>query len=117
MSDDLAAQRIAENNARFRSANERIARVAGEQGLGESPIPFVCECSDPGCVQIVALTLDDYRGVRDHPRRFLHATGHEHSVAGVIETVEERDGWVLVEKIGRAGEVVENLAQGEEAGR
>ena len=110
MTEDVAARRIAENNDRFRSANERIARVAGEKGLGESPIPFVCECSDPGCVQLVSLTLGDYRRVRDNDRWFLHARGHEHSVAGAIRPVEENDGWVLVEKIGLAGEVVEKLA-------
>lgn len=112
MVDEISARRIAENNARFRAANERIARAADEHGLLDAPIPFVCECSDPSCVQLVSLPLEAYRRVRGNGRWFLHAAGHERELPGTIRPVEEYEGWVLVEKIGFAGDVAAELADG-----
>ena len=111
--DDLTARRIAENNSRFREANERIAAVAVEQGLVDLPVPFVCECSDESCAQLVRMPLDEYRHVRTNPRWFLHVTGHEQHVPGAVQLVDDRDGYAIVEKVGHAGEVASQLARRE----
>jgi hypothetical protein len=44
---DPVAKRVAENEARFREANEEINALAERADLPR--IPFVCECADLGC--------------------------------------------------------------------
>lgn len=53
------------------------------------------------------LTLDEYEDVRANPVRFFTTPGHEDSseAAGAAHVVEERDGYVVVDKIGVAGDV------------
>lgn len=112
MSDD-GAEKVARNNALFRDANERIESAATDAGLGgnDRPVPFICECSDRDCTSIIHLTLDAYRRVRSNPRWFVHAPRHEESRDGLVRALERHDGYVLVEKIGRAGEITEALAE------
>jgi hypothetical protein len=72
-------------------------------------VPFLCECADERCTEIVRLSLDCYEKVRSHPRRFFNALGHQRlSVsAGAAVVVEELPGYVVVDKIDLAGEVAE----------
>jgi hypothetical protein len=104
--DALTKARIAENQATFREANERIESTADAVHL-ETDVPFICECADPGCTQIVPLSLEAYEEIRRHPRRFFNAPGHEgisvDNDAGMV--VAHEDGYVLVDKVGIAGEV------------
>jgi hypothetical protein len=46
--------------------------------------------------------------VRSSPRRFVVLRGH--IVPGVEEVVSENDGYVVVEKLGAAGELAAQLA-------
>jgi hypothetical protein len=104
--EDLTQVRIAENQSAFRVANERIEAAASNLGLAE-PVPFICECADRECTEIVRLTFDGYEDVRQYPRRFFNAPGHEAlSVgAGAGVVVDRHDGYVVVEKIDLAGEI------------
>ena len=102
--DGLREERIARNNATFRDANEHIGAAAGVYGI-DSPVPFICECADARCSEIVRLTLEQYEEVRADSRRFLNVPGHEDAA----EIVEKRDGYVIVEKLGRAGDIVDAL--------
>lgn len=104
-----SAERIARNDAIFRDANEDIAAVAEEQ-YAEGRLPFVCECAEPTCREIVRLTLDDYREIRSDPRVFVNAVGHEETSMGSGEVIADRDGHVVIRKVGRAGEVAAELA-------
>jgi hypothetical protein len=109
--DDVTAEKIARNNSVFRDANEQIADAAVEHGLGdERTIPMICECSKPRCTELIRITLDDYRRVREDPRRFVHAHGHEPEIAGAVRTVEHHDDYIVVEKVGHAGQVASELA-------
>ena len=114
--DRLMEERIAKNDAAFREANERIRAAAEEHAADGMRIPFICECADPTCKEIVRLWPDEYREVRSHPRRFLNAPGHQAAAMGAGTVVAERDGWVMVEKQGHAGEVAEALADDPAAG-
>ena len=105
--DGLTEERIARNNTTFRDANEHISAAAGVYGI-DSPVPFICECADARCSEIVRLTLEEYEEIRAHSRHFLHVPGHE-DAAGAAQVVARRDGYVIVEKLGRAGEIVEAL--------
>ena len=103
---DLTEARMAENQSTFREANERIEAAADDMGLFE-PVPFICECAARDCTAIVRLTLTDYEDVRSNPRRFFNVPGHEAlSVeAGAAVVVETTPGYVLVDKVGVAGEI------------
>jgi hypothetical protein len=105
---DLTQERIALNQVRFREANEQIELTADSMGL-VGPVPFICECADNSCVEIVRLSMEDYEDVRLDPRLFFCAPGHEaiavESGAGVVTRREDRH--VLVEKVGLAGNIAE----------
>jgi hypothetical protein len=101
-------RRIARNEAAFRKANEDISTTAEALGV-DMPVPLICECADPSCKEIIKLRLEDYAEVRAHPRRFLNAPGHHVAAHGVADVVAEREGYVIVEKRGYAGEVAERL--------
>jgi hypothetical protein len=106
--DGLSEERIARNNATFRDANEHIGVAAGVFGI-DSPVPFICECADARCSEIVRLTLEQYEEVRADSRHFLKVPGHEDAAEGTARIVAERDGYVIVEKVGLAGDIAEAL--------
>ena len=95
-----SAQRAAENESLFRRINERVEVLSGDLDT----LTLVCECADPACVERLAgVSRAQYEAVRSHPDRFFVARGHHR---GQFETlVEERRGYVVVEKSGEAGEV------------
>jgi hypothetical protein len=103
--DDHTLIRIAENQSRFREANEQI-EVAAERMTLLGPIPFICECPREDCMELVQMNLDAYEEVRQHPQRFFTAAGHQDvSIeAGAGMLVAQREGYVVVDKIGIAGE-------------
>ena len=102
----MNAERVAKNDAVFRRANEQIERAAETYDV--EPAPFLCECADERCTEIVRLTLEEYEAVRSHPRRFLHAPGHESS-GEHVRVVANRGNYLVVEKVGKAGEIAEEL--------
>jgi hypothetical protein len=104
-----SARRVARNDATFREANERIRDAATAQGLLTEAIPFLCECAEERCTAVVRLTLDEYQHVRSDSRWFLNAEGHEAAAGPHGRVVEEQGAYVVVEKIGAAGEIVDAL--------
>ena len=48
---------------------------ADEDGKGERHA-FACECSDPSCCELVAITLDERNFVRRVPNRRVVMVGH-----------------------------------------
>lgn len=109
--DDETAEKIARNNALFREANDQIESAAAEYGVdANQPVPFICECSDRQCVEIISMTLGEYRRVRTNPRWFAHAVDHERQVEDAVEPVEDHPGYLLIEKINHAGRVADQLA-------
>ena len=105
----MSAERIARNDAIFREANDGIGDVAAEYGM-TGLIPFVCECADPNCRELVRLALEEYQSIRRDPRLFVNAVGHQQAAQGWAEVVAQTDGHVVVEKLGEAGAVAEELA-------
>lgn len=108
--DDLTKIRIARNQSRFREANEKIDATARDLEL-EGEVPFICECPDGTCLEIVPLTLAAYDDVRRHPRRFFTAFGHEAASvgSGAGTLVASENGYMLVDKVGIAGDVAAEL--------
>jgi hypothetical protein len=108
MQTDMTQERIALNQSTFREANERIEAAADKMAL-LGPVPFICECPERRCMEIVRLTLDAYEAVRQHSRRFFSAPGHHQLAvaAGAAVVIEQTAGYVIAEKVGEAGEVAE----------
>jgi hypothetical protein len=106
--EDRNAERVAQNDATFRDANEQISRRADAYGL-DGLIPFICECAEESCTTIVPLSLDEYEDVRTDSTHFLNAPGHHVAAQGHARVVEDHGRYVVAEKIGRAGEIVREL--------
>src|SRR5215216_4482637 len=105
---DTTAERIARNDAAFRAANEQIRDRAEEHGQ-PGRIPFLCECAREDCTEIVWLTPQAYEEIRASPRCFFNAPGHDRHGGDAVEVVREEEAYVVVQKRGRAGEIVEEL--------
>jgi hypothetical protein len=105
---DMTEERIAKNDAAFRDANEKIRDRAAEEGIADR-IPFLCECAREDCTEIVWLAAAEYESIRSSPRCFFKAPGHDRYAGRAVRVVREEDGYIVVEKQGRAGEVVEEL--------
>jgi hypothetical protein len=106
----MTQERIGLNQATFREANERIEAAADTMAL-VGPVPFICECPQRSCVEIVQLTFDAYAAVRQHPRRFFSSPGHQRIAvdAGAAVVIDEFPGYTVAEKVGEAGRIAEEL--------
>jgi hypothetical protein len=104
----FSAERIGRNDAIFRKANEGISEVA-EAAEFPHRVPFICECADPDCREMVLMTLQEYAAVRQDPTTFVNVPGHEASGQGWARVVETHDTYVVVAKIGPAAEIAEQL--------
>ena len=92
----IEIERRAQNQVTFRRANDDIAQ-ARERLAIDGATPYVCECGDAECRELVRLSTEEYEGVRAHPARFFILPGH---AAVSAEVVSRRDGYVVVEKKG-----------------
>ena len=104
--DHRPQERAARTEALFRETNEAIERGLWP-GNYSSAVRFRCECSQIDCHTILQLTLDEYENVRDNPRRFVIADGHQTPEAEVV--VERHDDYLVVEKVGVSGAEAERL--------
>ena len=100
------AERQGRNESLLREVNERIAELNQTFQI-EGRSEFLCECSREECKEPVSISLDEYEAVRRKSTRFFVIPGHED---GSVERVIERnDRYVVVEKIGEAGEEADDL--------
>jgi hypothetical protein len=105
---DYRAYRYAENEARFRAANERIEdRVAAVVDSPDTRVPFLCECSDVDCAARITLTLAEYERVRSDPTWFVVGLDHERTEVDAV--LERHETYLLVCKRGQAGAVAAAL--------
>lgn len=101
---DITDQRNARNEAIFREINEGIrrGRWPGEE---DSISSFRCECASLGCTEMLAVSFREYERVRENPRRFIVAPGHE--LLNVEVVVEKQPTYLVVQKVGEAGATAE----------
>jgi hypothetical protein len=102
--NEAAERRKAKNEAIFREANEKIREARVELIETQGPTPFLCECSDTDCREVVLLDLLDYEFARADAKRFVIAAGHSTDGADVVRA---GSGYAIVTKDGAAGEVTE----------
>jgi hypothetical protein len=96
-------ERAARNEVMFREANEKIS-AKGEDLDFVGKIPFLCECEEPRCTEVLRLEPDEYERARSNPRYFVLSPGHETRDA---QPVESNDRFTIVEKSGLSGEIAE----------
>ena len=99
-----SVEQAAKNEATFRSVNERLQEKADELELGDRQTPFLCECEEERCTEVLLLRHSDYEEVRAHPRRFIVAPGHQN---GDDQLIRDDAGFAVIEKHGKEGELVE----------
>jgi hypothetical protein len=104
MSQQAPEERMAENEAIFRDANERIEGRARELEF-QHPVPFLCECDDAQCRALLRLPLAEYEAVRSEPTHFLIAPEHEAVVRDSGRIVRRGDVYLVAEKTGRSDEM------------
>ncbi len=109
MSADVE-QRLARNESRFREINERIEPSNAAHHWVNPPFPdWVCECAQTNCTVAVRLAVTEYEAVRSNPAHFLVAPSDEHVDHDVEQLVDRYERYWVVEKIGLAGKVSEDL--------
>jgi hypothetical protein len=106
--------RLARNEVMFRAINERIRELAVRFSEGDAePMAFVCECADETCVERIRLTTTQYDDIRGILARFVVVPGHE--ATPLVERVVYRsDDFVIVRKVGLAGDLARELSGTEE---
>jgi hypothetical protein len=87
--------RIEENEKLFREVNERVEQM--QDSLQAAEPQWICECGDETCIEKLTVPLDAYHGVRAHDDWFLIKHGHE--TLEVETVVDQREGYVVVEKL------------------
>ena len=63
--DQARALKLAMNQSVFWGANERLRRAAASHRFEtEQRVPFVCECADERCREIVMVSIEEYEHIR-----------------------------------------------------
>src|SRR5215207_10643900 len=96
-------ERLARNEAMFRSVNERVEEVV-QPGPTEA-IDFLCECGDAECVEKISLTREEYESVRADSAQFAVVAGHE--IPTIENVVVQADRFLVVRKHPEEAEIAQ----------
>lgn len=98
----LREQQMAENETRFRVANETLLEKWHDMDFRESQeLLFLCECGYMECKEIIRLTIAEYEGVRSDPNTFALVPGHDDRPTEQVITesvVVKNDRFAVVRK-------------------
>ncbi|MDQ3380817.1 MAG: hypothetical protein M3546_10955 [Actinomycetota bacterium] len=112
MSNDVSElkERAGRNESRYRSLNERMEPHNAVHVWVDPPMPdWICECASTECMKPVRLTLAEYEAIRAEATHFLVVPNDDHLSLAVERVVQRNDRYWIVEKIGEAAEVSEEL--------
>lgn len=93
---DERARRIGENEAVYRTINERIEALNESFGTLAESMTIVCECGELSCAQQIELDPGTYERVRSDPTLFVAVPGHE--IEDVEDVVERTERYVILRK-------------------
>jgi hypothetical protein len=96
-------ERVARNEALFQEVNRQIEKLEETLGRRET-LAILCECSKKHCLDGVEVEPAVYQRVRSNPLLFFLVPGHED--LEVERIVERTPRFLVVEKIGGAGDAV-----------
>jgi hypothetical protein len=94
-----AADELTRRQILFREVNERVLEVIDSDTPEIETIDFLCECSSDDCIEVIALTNEEYEAVRSSGTRFAVVPGHETSDAEKV--VFRGDHFIAIEKTAR----------------
>ena len=86
-------KRLAGNEILFRKVNERILELGD---AWDGMLDLVCECSDPSCMGVLKIHVEDYERLRSKSRCFAVLPGHE--LLEIEDVVERHQYFLVVEK-------------------
>jgi hypothetical protein len=93
---DERERRIGENEALFRSVNEKVQELGESFATITDTFVIVCECGTQSCMEQIELQLGEYERVRANPLHFLIKPRHE--FREVEEAIEKTDRYWVIEK-------------------
>ena len=93
---DERERKIGENEALYRTVNERIEGLNQVFGTLTNTMTVVCECGDGACAEQIEIDVADYDRIRSNSTFFIIVPGHE--IADVEDVVEERETFHVVQK-------------------
>ena len=100
--NEVTVAEAARRQVLLREVNERIAELTDSVGWLDYKM-LICECSRADCAEPVEITAAEYEAVRAVGSRFVVLAGHQQDD---VERVVDRNGrFLIVEKLGRAGEI------------
>ena len=105
---DERAVRAARNQALYREINERVRAI---NLAFDSVLPlgdWICECANQTCMERLSLTHEEYEGLRADGTRFAVVPDEDH-VFPEVDVVERNERYWVVEKIGTAARVVQEV--------
>jgi hypothetical protein len=105
---DRSVERATRNELIFRRANEQIEDERRQLEV-EGRVPFLCECEEEQCRELIQLTPAEYAEARVTPRHFLLVQGHPFEMGRIVS---EHEAFMVVEKTGQAGEIAERGLDG-----
>ena len=96
-------ERVARNEELFQEVNRQIEKL--EEKLGRPrTLSILCECGKKHCLDGFEVEPSAYQRVRANPLWFFVVPEHEDSQ--VEKVIERTPQYLVVEKVGRAAEVV-----------
>jgi hypothetical protein len=105
---DERARRIGENEALYRSVNEKIEALSAAFGVITETMSVVCECGSASCADQIEVSIADYEHIRSDSTLFIIRPGHE--IPDVEEVVERNEAFHVVKKVeGDAAELARDL--------
>ncbi len=99
----LQERRFAANQTVFRRSNERLSRRLGPSA--PNLVPYVCECGDDSCSDLILLPSAEYDHVRSNSAWLLIALDHAILSGGSERIAETHERYQVAEKSGTAGEL------------
>jgi hypothetical protein len=105
----LDQRRAAKNQSLFRNINERVNDINKAHDLWVTLSDWLCECPAQKCTTRIALTPQQYEAIRVNPTHFIVAPSREHLVPDVERVIKRRERYWVVEKLGGATAVAEQL--------
>ena len=103
-------ERAGRNESRYRNLNERMEPSNAVHVWVDPPMPdWICECASTECMQPVRLTIAEYEAVRAESTHFFVVPSDEHLSPAVERVVHRNERYWVVEKMGEAAEVSEEL--------
>ena len=93
---DERVRKIGENEALYRSVNEKIEDLNQTFGLLAESMTIVCECGSLECSEQIELDIPTYERVRAEPTHFVVLPGHE--LPDVETVIERHERYVVLRK-------------------